>query len=329
MSQMQIPTPHQGAPPDVELNALKHDVAPQRYTSGHLAGLRRFALAITVLTILGHSFLGFEQSYAQPIVALVTAYSMQLLLEWASAWSERRRPRFAGGLVALVDFLLSAHITGLAIAMLLYFHDSLWVVAFASALAISSKTLFRARVGSTTRHFFNPSNFGISATLLLFPWVGLVLPWQFTAGLTGAANWIFVLIVFALGSFLNARYTKRIVVVLAFLGGFLVQAILRNLLFDTPLLAALMPATGIPAMIFAFYMVPDPATTPGRLWAQAVFGFSVAMVYLVFMMLHVVFGLFFALTVVSAARGIGLWGIAMAGKLRSAADRSAEKLATA
>jgi enediyne biosynthesis protein E5 len=155
----------QGALHGPVFDAANPSEGPKRYAPGHLAGLRRFAVAITVLTIVGHGFLGFEQSYAQPLVSLATAYGMQLLLEWASAWSERRRPRFAGGLVSLVNFLLSAHITGLAIAMLLYFHDRLWVTAFASALAISSKTLFRAPIGSTNRHFFNPSNFGISVTL--------------------------------------------------------------------------------------------------------------------------------------------------------------------
>jgi len=289
---------------------------PQRYTPGHLAGLRRFAIAITVLTILGHGFLGFEQSYAQPVVSLATAYSMQLLLEWASAWSERRRPRFAGGLGPLVNFLLSAHITGLAVAMLLYFHDSLWAIAFASAAAISSKTLFRVPIGSAQRHFFNPSNFGISVTLLLFPWVGLAMPWQFTAGLTGIGDWLFVAFVFVLGSYLNTRYTRRIAVVLGFLGGFVAQAVLRALFFGAPLLAVLMPATGIAAMIFTFYMVPDPATTPERPRAQVVFGASVAAVYLVFMLLHIVFGLFFALTIVCAVRGAGLYFMAITASRR-------------
>ena len=139
------------------------------YAALHLGALRRFGFAITALTVLGHAFLGFEQSAVQPLVALATAYGMQLLLEFVDARCNHRRPRFAGGLVPLVDFLLSAHITALAIAMLLYFNDRLWVVAFATAVAIASKTLFRAPFGSGTRHVFNPSNFGITVTLLLFP----------------------------------------------------------------------------------------------------------------------------------------------------------------
>jgi hypothetical protein len=38
-----------------------------------LGGLRRFAIAISILNILGHTVLGFEQSWAQPLVALATA----------------------------------------------------------------------------------------------------------------------------------------------------------------------------------------------------------------------------------------------------------------
>ena len=79
-----------------------------------LGGLRRFAVAITVLNILGHAFFGFEQSFAQPVVALASAYSVELLLELIDARCNRRPLRFLGGGVRrFVEFLLSAHITGL------------------------------------------------------------------------------------------------------------------------------------------------------------------------------------------------------------------------
>jgi hypothetical protein len=99
--------------------------------------------------------------------------------------------------------------------------------------------------------------------------------------------------------------------VLGFLAGFVAQAALRVVLLDAVPLAVLMPALGVPALIYTFYMVTDPATTPSRPRAQAVFGASVAGVYLVLVVLHVAFGLFFALTVVCAARGVGLWAHAL------------------
>ena len=74
--------------------------------SHRLAGLRRFAVAITALNILGHFVLGFEQSWAQPLVALGAAYGVELILESVGAWAERRTPSFRGGWCALVDFLL-------------------------------------------------------------------------------------------------------------------------------------------------------------------------------------------------------------------------------
>jgi hypothetical protein len=97
-----------------------------------LGGLRRFAIAITVLNILGHAFFGFEQSLAQPVAALVAAYSTELLLEFIDARCNRRPLRFMGGGVRkFVEYLLSAHITGLACAMLLYANDRLGPVIFA------------------------------------------------------------------------------------------------------------------------------------------------------------------------------------------------------
>ena len=98
-----------------------------------LQALWRFAVAITVLNVLGHSVLGFEQSWAQPLVALATTYSVELILEALSAWAERRKPHYEGGLGSFVDFLLPAHITGLAVAMLLYANERLWPIAFAAA----------------------------------------------------------------------------------------------------------------------------------------------------------------------------------------------------
>src|SRR6266446_7684385 len=90
-----------------------------------LGGLRRFAVAITVFNILGHTVLGFEQSWAQPLASLATAYLCELFAEWMDASSERRLPRFFGSPRQLVDFLLPAHITGLAVGMLLYSSDRL------------------------------------------------------------------------------------------------------------------------------------------------------------------------------------------------------------
>src|ERR1041384_936792 len=120
-----------------------------------LAGLRRFAVAISVLNILGHTVLGFEQSWAQLAVALASAYALELLLEFVDARLNNRPSRFSGDLRARVDFLLSAHISGLACGMLIYANDQLWPFAFAAATAIASKALIRMSIRGSLRHVFN------------------------------------------------------------------------------------------------------------------------------------------------------------------------------
>ena len=290
-----------------------------------LGGLRRFAIAITVLNILGHVFFGFEQSFAQPVVAVLSAYSAELLLEFIDARCNRRPLRFlGGGPRKFVEFLLSAHITGLACAMLMYANERLGPVVFASVVAICSKCILRAPAERGTRHFFNPSNFGITITLLVFSWVSVAPPYQFTENMTGFGDWVLPAVIVCTGTFLNARFTRRLPLIAGWLGGFVAQAALRSVLFDTPFEAGLVPMTGVAFILYTFYMVTDPATTPGGRREQIAFGLSVAAVYGVLMMAHVVFGLFFALTIVCAVRGLCMYVMQwLRGRVREEMDAAA------
>ena len=238
-----------------------------------LPALRRFAVAITILNLLGHFVLGFEQSWAQPLIAMATAYSMELALEAIGAWADRRTPAFRGGWCALLDFLLPAHITALAVSMLLYANDRLMVIAFATAVGIGSKALIRVPVGGgRVRHCLNPSNTGIALTLLLFPWVGIAPPYQFTENLVGIGDWLLPGIIVMSGTFLNTRFTRRVPLILAWLGGFVLQAMARSLIQGTPTTGAILPVTGVAFLLFTFYMATDPATTPSGILGQFAFG---------------------------------------------------------
>jgi Na+-translocating ferredoxin:NAD+ oxidoreductase RnfD subunit len=279
-----------------------------------LGGLRRFAVAITILNVVGRAFLGFEQSWAQWLVAIGTAYSVEIVLELLLARSQQRTPSFGGGLRQMADFLLSAHIAANAVSMLLYANDELLPFMFAALVAIGSKALFRAPVGHSTRHFLNPSNFGITATLLCFPRVGIAAPYMFTENLYGWADWLLPTIIVCTGSLLNARFTQRLPLIFSWLSVFASQALIRSLLFDVAFLPGLVPMTGVAFLLFTFYMVTDPATTPSAPRNQVIFGASVAAVYSVLLSVHVVFGIFFALTIVCIARGIGLHAQALLGR---------------
>ena len=276
-------------------------------TTNRLGGLRRFAIAITVFNILGHTIFGFEQAWIQPLVSIFTAYVCEIWFELVDCYIQGRKPRFAGGWQNKVDFLLSAHITGVACAMLLYANSRLMPIVFASATAICSKALLRVTVQNSQRHFLNPSNFGITVTLLLFPWVGIAPPYHFTENIHGWGSWILPAIIVTTGSLLNLKFTKRICIIFGWVGGFALQGLLRTLIFDVPLGATLLPMTGVAFVLFTFYMVTDPATSPCTRRGQLLFGILVSATYGVLVTAHVVFGFFFALTLVSLCRGIMLY----------------------
>jgi len=275
--------------------------------SNRLGGLRRFAIAITVFNILGHMVFGFEQAWIVPFVAVGAAYFFEILFELLECYVRGRTPRFAGGWRNKVDFLLSAHITGMAVSMLLYANTRLMPVVFAVTVAIASKVLFRVSVQDASRHFLNPSNFGITVTLLLFPWVGIVPPYHFTENLGTWGSWILPAAIVGSGTLLNIKFTRRICVALGWITAFVAQAIFRHYAFGNSFTGSLLPLTGVSLVLFTFYMVTDPATTPCMPRGQFMFGASVGAAYGLLMSAHIVFGFFFALTLVSFGRGITLY----------------------
>lgn len=273
-----------------------------------LAALARFATAITLVNILGHFYLGFEQSWAQPLVGLATAYTVEFVLELLSAWGERRPLRFVGGWNNFLSFILPAHITGLAVPMLLYSHEALWPIAMGAAIGIGSKYLFRVQIGNASRHVLNPSNTGIAATLLIFPWVGIAPPYHFTEHVAGLWDWAIPGIIILSGSYLNWGFTRKVPLILGWLVAFALQAVVRSVLTGAPVTATLLPMTGVAFILFTFYMISDPGTVPTDPRLQVLFGASVAVVYSLLVTAHVVFGIFFSLLIVCSVRGLWIYG---------------------
>lgn len=287
-------------------------VADRWYSEKRLGGLSRFAFAITVLNIIGHAFLGFEQSWITPFAALAAAYVTEFVGETVESRASGRRARYAGSFLDVVKFFLPAHISALAVGMLLYAAENVAAIAFAASLAMASKYLFRVAVSVNRegrpvfRHVLNPSNFGITVTLLLFPTVGIAPPYQFTENTSGIVDWILPLIIIGTGSYLNTKATGRIPLILAWVSAFAVQAVIRAAINGTPVAAGLGPMTGFAFILFTFYMITDPATSPSKTRSQIGFAVAVAVFYALFMQLHIVFGLFYSLTIVTAARGVWL-----------------------
>jgi len=272
-----------------------------------LGALKRFAVAITVLNLLGHTVLGFEVSVVQLLACAATGYVVETILEAIGAWSENRPPRFVGGgFRGLVIFLLPAHITALATSMMLFSGDAVLPLIFGVTIGVASKSIFTVKVAGKRRHFLNPSNTGIIATILVFPSV-LSIPYHFSEDLYGYWDWALPALILCTGTFLNARFTKKIPLILAWLGSFVLQAVIRHYLLGTWLPGSLATMTGIVFLLFTFYMITDPQTSPSSVRGQIMFGFAIGAVYGVLMAFHVVLTIFGALFLVCLSRGVILY----------------------
>ncbi|MEU3457591.1 enediyne biosynthesis protein [Micromonospora sp. NPDC006766] len=270
--------------------------------------LRNFAISMSVFNILGYTVLGFEQPWLWPLLALAVGYTAEIAIESVAAWANGRRPEYVGnGAWGVYTFLLPTHITALACNMLLYANVHFWPIAFAVVVAIGQKYVFRAPIKGRMRHFLNPSNFGITITLLTFSWVNIAPPYHFTESVPDAISFIVPFVILTAGTVLNAMLTRKVPLIMGWVGGFVIQALVRHWIWDVSLWGALVPMTGVAFVLFTNYMITDPGTTPSTGRTMFMFGASVAGVYGILMAFNVVYTLFFAVTIVCVLRGVYWW----------------------
>ncbi|MFC0865975.1 enediyne biosynthesis protein [Sphaerimonospora cavernae] len=292
--------------------------------------LRNFAISISVFNIVGYVFLGFEQPWLWPLIALAVGYTTEIGLEHIGARAEGRAPRYLGnGPRGLVEFLYPAHITSLAMNMLIYVNDQILVLVFGVVVAVGAKWVLRAPVKGRLRHFMNPSNFGIAVVLLLFPWASIAPPYHFTEYVNGWVDWLIPALIILGGSMLNGKLTGRMPLIAAWVGVFALQAIVRGVFFDTSIPAALGMMTGVAFVLFTNYMITDPGTSPSRTSSQIAFGGGVALVYGLLTALHIAYAIFFATAAVCAVRGAFFWALHFVNKAREQREAAARAAAQA
>ncbi|MFY1668894.1 enediyne biosynthesis protein [Plantactinospora sp. WMMB334] len=303
---------------------------PPRHDPKVIKALRNFAISITVFNILGYTVFGFEQPWTWPFIAILTGYTIEIVLEVIGARSEGRAPRFLGGGVrGMVEFLYPAHITSLALNMLIYVNDRLLPMMFGIAVAIGAKWVLRAPVRGRLRHYMNPSNFGITMILLLFPWASVAPPYHFTEHVGGVVDWIIPAVIILGGTMINGILTGRMWLILGWLGAFALQAVFRGLVLDTSITAALAMMTGVAFVLFTNYMVTDPGTSPSRPASQIAFGAGVAVVYGFLTGAGIAYGIFFATAIVCLVRGGFLWSVHFVNQAREQREAAATAAAEA
>jgi Na+-transporting NADH:ubiquinone oxidoreductase subunit NqrB len=206
--------------------------------------------ALAGLLIYGLGWLDFEVSLTQAAVTLGGALGAQWL--GSRLW---RLPRFEWR---------SALISGLSLCLLLR-TDHL-ALAFAGAvLAIISKFLLRFR----GKHLFNPTNFGLVAMMLASDDRVWVSPGQWGS----VAFFAFLMV--CVGGLVVMR-AARSDVTLAFLGCYLALVIGRSAWLGEPMAIPLHRLQSGALLLFAFFMVSDPKTTPDSRPGRVVFAAIVA-----------------------------------------------------
>ncbi|MGN9777022.1 enediyne biosynthesis protein [Micromonospora sp. H33] len=298
--------------------------AAPRHDPKVIMALRNFAISITVFNIFGYTVLGFEQPWLWPFVALATGYALEIVLETVGARAEGRAPRYLGnGLRGWVEFLYPAHITSLAMNMLIYVNDQILVLMFGVAVAIGAKWVLRAPLKGRMRHYMNPSNFGIAVILLLFPWASIAPPYHFTEHITGFWDWFVPAIIIVGGTMINGKLTGRMWLILGWASFFVVQAVVRGLILDVSIPGALAMMTGTAFVLFTNYMVTDPGTSPSPPAAQFAFGAGVAVVYGFLTGAGIAYGIFFATALVCLARGGFHWALHFVNQARERREAQA------
>ena len=163
--------------------------------------------------------------------------------------------------------LLSALISCLGIALLLR-ANGLWIHPLIASLSISSKFFLQIH----RRHFFNPSALGIVVALLVLPntWLS---PGQWGSAVSTGVWFV------AIGGLIATR-ARRIDISWLFLIFYLGGLFLRNLYLGYEIEIFWHSASSGSLLLFAFFMISDPKTSPDHFVAKAMQALVVALVSL-------------------------------------------------
>lgn len=210
---------------------------------------RHYQIAVlTTLLVCGTYLLGLPVGILDALVILIAAQLTQ----------------FIGSRVVGQPFdPKSAMITALSLTLLLR-SDTVALLACAATAAIASK--FLLRVGG--KHVFNPANFAIVLLILVSD-----RAWISTGQWGSTAISAFAL---ACCGFLVLTRARRAETTLAFLGSYALLLFCRAFWLGDPLSIPVHQLQNGALLIFAFFMISDPKTTPNAASARLLYGALVA-----------------------------------------------------
>jgi Na+-translocating ferredoxin:NAD+ oxidoreductase RnfD subunit len=235
-------------------------------------------LLITCILLFGQLVFGMLESWSRTLLAIFTSIAMEIVLSRA--------------ITGKWPHLASAYISGISIGILVR-SPFFWPYVLCAALSIMSKYVLRWR----GRHLWNPSNFGVSAMLYLYPAAVASLSIQW-----GNSLWPMA-VVWCLGSIIIVRL-KRFHICLTYVATFLALSWVRSQVTGKPWSASVAPLTGPMYQLFVFFMITDPKTTVKTRWGQCVVAALVAVVEMLLRLGEVVDAPYYALFLVGPAANV-------------------------
>jgi len=182
----------------------------------------------------------------------------------------------------------SAYISGISAGILIR-SPFVWPYFFTSVISILSKYVLRLK----GRHIWNPTNFGVSAIVLLAPATVTVLSIQWGNAVAP------MVVIWLLGALIVWR-VGRAHISATYVAAFFVFSFVRSALTGVPWLATVAPITGPMYQLFIFFMITDPKTTVRSKKWQCVVVVMVAFVEMLMRLAEVVYAPFYALFVVGS-----------------------------
>jgi hypothetical protein len=229
-------------------------------------------LLITTILVTAHLSFGILEGYERTGLAIATAIGAELLMGRVT-YGKWPHPA-------------SAYITGISVGILVR-SPFLWPYILCSFISIATKYVLRFR----GRHLWNPSNFGVSALLLLAPATVTLLSVQWGNAIAPMA------VIWILGFAIVWR-VGRLHISATYVASYLLFSFVRAWAAGIPWLAAVAPITGPMYQLFIFFMVTDPKTTVRSRRGQCLVVFIVAFVEMLLRLAEVIYAPFYALFIV-------------------------------
>lgn len=207
---------------------------------------------LTALLVYGMGWLDFDITPVRAALILGTALATQKICDWLS-----------GSPAPFATTSRSALISGLSLCLLVRsnFHA---LACLAAVIAIGSKFVIKVR----GKHVFNPTDGALVALLLATKQVWV------SPGQWGTAAF-FAFLMACAGSLVVTR-AARADVTLAFIVSFSALVVARSLYLGEPLAIPLHRLESGAFLLFSFFMISDPKTTPDSRAGRILFAALVA-----------------------------------------------------